>query len=282
MRAKKSKDRESKLQVINNGEGKPIGECDKLPDGHSLGCIPGDEMKSNVNTLKKGERMDNPETQLQVVASQKLSAFDELAYAQVTAKHENCEAVISRNAQTPTPKPLKLTDIHTDYPSNDEDPIRRTLGLGDVDADSLRETLGIGDIDFAKKLLAQVTMGSPKLCGELLVDVNGSLAALRGIGPRDGIEAMLGVQMIALHNHTLESLRKASRPEVPNNVRDVYANRAVKFARTFSSHVDALNEYRNRATTNVLVVHQAADATVRRTGPHGTAATLEGEDEKAG
>jgi hypothetical protein len=260
----------------------PNADCYKLVDGHSRGSNPGDEMRYKVNAPNKSESMDNPEAKLQVVTSQKLSSNEELAHAQVSAMHENSEAIRSRKPETPRSKPLKATEFRTDNPSTDGDPTRETLEIRGTDGDSVRETLGTGDIDFATKLLRQLMVGSPKVSGEVLVDVSGSLAALHDIAPRDGIEAMLGVQMVALHDHALDSLRKASRPEVPNNVRDVYANQAVKFARTFSSHVDALNEYRNRATTNVLVVHQAADATVRRTGPHGTAATLEGEDEKAG
>jgi hypothetical protein len=108
----------------------------------------------------------------------------------------------------------------------------------------LLEAVGSGDFDFLDGLLKQLcNMGSTGRS----VDEDGlnfMLAIVKGIEPRDQVEAMLAAQMAAVHNATMTFARRLNHVE--NIPQQDSAERAFnKLARTFAAQVEALKRYRS-------------------------------------
>ena len=95
--------------------------------------------------------------------------------------------------------------------------------------------------------------------------MNGALAAMHGIAPRDETEAMLGAQMVASHCLAMEMSRRALTAEYRHTLIDA-AGFANKFMRTYAALVEALTRYRGKGEQKVVVehvhVHQGAQAII--------------------
>lgn len=93
-----------------------------------------------------------------------------------------------------------------------------------------------------------------------------TIAAMLGIGPNDEIEGMLGAQLIACHNASLECYRRAMIPEQTFEGRRENLNQANKLSRTYAALVEALNRHRGKGQQKVTVehvhVHQGGQAIV--------------------
>ena len=108
-----------------------------------------------------------------------------------------------------------------------------------VNRAALFEALATVDIDLAWNLLSQAA--STVKCEELRVDkVNFAAAALHSMAPRDGIEALLCVQMAGVHNLAMHLLAIAAMKGQTDVGLEVYVNRAVRLLRTFTAQVEAL------------------------------------------
>jgi hypothetical protein len=119
---------------------------------------------------------------------------------------------------------------------------------------ALMKALGTTDEDFLKGLVAQlVNVGSqgstPDESG-----TNFMLAVVKGIEPRDQIEAMLATQMAAVHNATMTFARRLAH--VDDLPAQDSAERALnKLARTFAAQVEALKNYRSKGEQRMVVQH---------------------------
>ena len=118
----------------------------------------------------------------------------------------------------------------------------------------LLEALGTRDFDFLEGLLKQLcNVGSH---GKT-VDENGlnfMLSVVKGIEPRDQVEAMLAAQMAATHNAIMTFARRLAH--VDTLAQQDSAERAYnKLARTFASQVEALKRYRSAGEQTVRVEH---------------------------
>src|SRR3984957_2857943 len=117
----------------------------------------------------------------------------------------------------------------------------------------IMESLGTADFDFYNGLLTQLanvgTQGKPDERG-----TNFLLAMVRGIGPKDEIEAMMAAQMAAVHMTTMTFARRLAH--VDNILQQDSAERAFnKLARTFAVQVEALKRYRTGGEQKVTVQH---------------------------
>ena len=118
----------------------------------------------------------------------------------------------------------------------------------------LMEAIGVTDLDFLTGLIQQLSnVGSHGRC----VDeggVNFMLSIIKGIEPRDQVEAMLAAQMAATHNATMTFARRLAH--VDNLAQQDSAERAFnKLARTFAAQVEALKRYRSEGGQRVRVEH---------------------------
>jgi hypothetical protein len=73
------------------------------------------------------------------------------------------------------------------------------------------------------------------------------------IGPADGIEGMLGVQMVGTHNATMECLRRAMIYDQSLEARKVYLSQAERLINLYTRHVDALARHRGGGRPNITV-----------------------------
>jgi hypothetical protein len=116
------------------------------------------------------------------------------------------------------------------------------------------EALGTHDFDFMNGLIDQLANVSVK--GEKVDEreLNFVLSVVKGIEPRDQVEAMLAAQMAATHNATMTFARRLNRVE--NIPQQDSAERAYnKLARTFAAQVEALKRYRSGGEQTVRVEH---------------------------
>jgi proteasome lid subunit RPN8/RPN11 len=90
---------------------------------------------------------------------------------------------------------------------------------------------------------------------------NVAVASIQSIGPRDGVEAMLAVQMTATHAVAMQMLQRAAREQPSCEVYDSIVNRAVKLLRTYTAQLEALKRYRSAGEQRVVVQHQHVNVT---------------------
>lgn len=92
--------------------------------------------------------------------------------------------------------------------------------------------------------------------GRTLDEVNSNflLSVVRGVAPRDELEAMLAVQMGAIHQATMMMARRLNH--VNTLAQQDAAERALnKLARTYATQMDALKRYRTGGQQKVTVEH---------------------------
>ena len=73
------------------------------------------------------------------------------------------------------------------------------------------------------------------------------------LGPTDGIEGMLGVQMVGTHNASVECLKRAMICGQSLEVRMVYLSQAERMMGMYMRHVDALSRHRGGGRPNIMV-----------------------------
>jgi hypothetical protein len=115
--------------------------------------------------------------------------------------------------------------------------------------------IGTTDRDFFDGLLRQLLNASTGK-GELPTEeaANFMLAVVKGIEPRDQIEAMLGAQMAAVHAASMTFARRLAH--VDNIPQQDSAERALnKLMRTFAAQVSTLKAYRSKGEQKMTVQH---------------------------
>ncbi len=118
----------------------------------------------------------------------------------------------------------------------------------------LMKAIGTTDDDFFEGLAKQlVNVGSQGLNADES-GINFTLAVVKGIEPRDQVEAMLASQMAAVHNATMTFARRLAH--VDNIPQQDSAQTAFnKLARTFAAQVEALKRYRSGGEQKMTVQH---------------------------
>jgi hypothetical protein len=118
----------------------------------------------------------------------------------------------------------------------------------------LMDALGTRDPDFLEGFLMQlVDAGSKgrKVDGRTL---NFMLSVVKGIAPKDQVEALLAAQMAVVHMATMTfALRLRHVKTIPQQ--DSAERAFNKLARTFAAQIEALKRYRSRGDQTVRVEH---------------------------
>ena len=86
------------------------------------------------------------------------------------------------------------------------------------------------------------------------LELNHSLSIVRGIGPTDTVEALLAVQMAAVHDAAIASARRLAKAETIEQ-QDSASSSFNKLSRTFAAQVEALKRHRSAGEQNVIVKH---------------------------
>ncbi len=118
----------------------------------------------------------------------------------------------------------------------------------------LMDAIGTKEVDFIDPYLLQLVNAVSK-GGKVDESASGfMLAVVRGVEPRDQMEAMLAAQMGAVHVATMAFARKLNH--VDNIPQQDSAERAFnKLARTFAVQMEALKRYRTGGQQTVVVQH---------------------------
>lgn len=159
-------------------------------------------------------------------------------------------------------------------PNGEATEITRPEGM-DVEVWSARlaRTFGTASSGAQRGLITQlngiVSQGLLDSAGNVTSDhadeeerLNTALAHVADIGPKDGLEALLAVQMVAVHRTAMEQLRRAQiQQSLGSGVtgeRTEYINhcvaRATRLLRTFTAQLDALNRHRGKGPSEQRVV----------------------------
>ena len=115
------------------------------------------------------------------------------------------------------------------------------------------QACGTADLDFFDGLTLQLVNAS-KGQGSTEKTVNFMLSVIKGIEPRDQIEAMLGAQMAAVHMASMTFARRLAHVDTITQ-QDSASNAFNKLTRTFASQVEALKRYRSGGEQKMTVQH---------------------------
>ena len=118
----------------------------------------------------------------------------------------------------------------------------------------LMEAIGTADFDFFDGLLRQLANVDTQGRAVDEQGLNFMLAAVKGVEPRDQVEAMLAAQMAAVHNATMAFARRLNHVETVQQ-QDSAERAFNKLARTFTAQVEALKRYRTGGEQRVVVEH---------------------------
>jgi hypothetical protein len=118
----------------------------------------------------------------------------------------------------------------------------------------LMEALGTADYSFGSGLISQLVNAGSKGGEADEADTNFMLSVIKGIKPRDHLEAMLAAQMAAIHTATMTFTRRLAHVE--NIEQQDSAERTLnKLARTYAGQMETLKRYRTGGEQKVTVQH---------------------------
>jgi hypothetical protein len=118
----------------------------------------------------------------------------------------------------------------------------------------LMQALGTGEVDFFAELLIQLGRASADGSPVNEQRLNFMVAVIKGIEPKDQLEAMLAAQMAAVHVLTMEfACRLVNAGDLL--WRDSAERTFNKLARTFAAQLEALKRYRTGGEQTVRVEH---------------------------
>ena len=116
----------------------------------------------------------------------------------------------------------------------------------------LMEAIGTTDPHFLREFLRQLAEATGSEYNEGRLGF--MISVVKGIKPRDQIEAMLALQMAAVHTATMNFSRSLEAAQFLKQ-RDSAERTFNKLTRTFVSQMDALKRYRSGGTQTVTVQH---------------------------
>jgi hypothetical protein len=118
----------------------------------------------------------------------------------------------------------------------------------------LMKAIGTTDDDFFEGLAKQLVNAGSQGPAPDESGINFMLAVVKGIEPRDQIEAMLAAQMAAVHVASMTFARRLAHVEnIPQQ--DSAQTAFNKLARTFAAQVEALKRYRSGGEQKMTVQH---------------------------
>ena len=119
---------------------------------------------------------------------------------------------------------------------------------------ALMDALGTSDSDFFSSFLSQLANAASVGSEIQESPTNFMISVIKGIEPKDELEAMLGAQMAAVHMATMTFARRLNHVE---NIRQQdAAERAFnKLTKTFASQMVALRKYRSGGKQKFVVKH---------------------------
>jgi hypothetical protein len=118
----------------------------------------------------------------------------------------------------------------------------------------LAGSFGVEDRTLASALMVQLVRGSQDLRKGGVEMANGAIAAIGEMRPQGAVEALLAVQMAALHNQCMQMMVEATRASSPEK-KGAYLNLALKLSRAYANSMDSLRKYQQKGQQKMTVEH---------------------------
>lgn len=177
------------------------------------------------------------------------AALNTLTEAQRARVEEVAAKARARASAPPMKLQMKEGTLDISYPGKND----AAVGL------LLMAELGTCDPSFHAGIIRQVaSLGAQ---GAKLDEINSNfvVSVVRAVEPRDELEAMLAVQMGAVHAATMMMARRLNHVEtIPQQ--DAAERALNKLARTFATQMEALKRYRTGGQQKVTVEHVTVNA----------------------
>lgn len=131
----------------------------------------------------------------------------------------------------------------------------------------LAELFGSADKNFQRHMINQILGAFPGVlprngddptesdCDAMANAGNTAMAIIGAAEPRNGLEAMLVVQMIAAHNMAMTFAKRALLPHRERAPMRFYMEMANKMLRTYACQLETLKRYREGGQQKVVVEH---------------------------
>ena len=129
-----------------------------------------------------------------------------------------------------------------------------------IDQDKVVSIFGIENESLVKQLVMQAINASSinfvQQDGQQdKLILESTLSMIESISPQNGLEAMLAVQMVTVHNMSLDMSRRAMLKEQTYEGVSENINRATKLMRTFTAQMEALKRLRMGGKQTIQVQH---------------------------
>ncbi len=179
-----------------------------------------------------------------------------------TRKKTNLPKVTKEPAYVPTDEEQALVVRHLEKPKRPKARIKvlgknltgydhEEIAIGQL---AVMEAVGTSDCDFIHPLISQLVDAASIGPEPEENKINFMLSVVKGIEPRDQIEAMLGAQIAAVHMASMTFARRLNH--VKNIPQQDAAEKAFnKLMRTFTTQMEALRKYRSGGEQKVTVKH---------------------------
>ena len=102
-----------------------------------------------------------------------------------------------------------------------------------------------------------------------------SFAAVHSLGARDGLEALLAMQMVGVHSLAVKFLATAAMEEQTAADIELFTGRADRLLRTFATQVETLKKYRSKGEQHCTVEHVHVHRGRPVTGPSQRSISIE-------
>jgi len=116
----------------------------------------------------------------------------------------------------------------------------------------MAEALGVADGDAMHGILRQLVRASANGERPDKVDLGFMISMVKGIKPRDCVEAMLVAQMVSVHVMAMRCSHQLARAQDPG-LQDSAARALGRLSRTFPAQIEALNRYRSHGEPAITV-----------------------------
>lgn len=117
----------------------------------------------------------------------------------------------------------------------------------------ISDALGSGDMTFTCGLMHDAVGIATTQDGTSAMErVNYAMSIVKGIKPRDHIEAVLGIQIAAIHLATVKAAARLSASTTTKGF-ELYERSLNKLARTATTQVEALKRYRSKGSQRIVV-----------------------------
>ena len=180
---------------------------------------------------------------------------------------------VAQNAAKPAPRLKVLNEKETTIsPAHPDQLAGQAL---------LMDALGTADLDFYAGLIDQLASAAWRKGQIDEHSLNFMLSVVKGIEPKDQVEAMLAAQMAAVHMTTMTFAQRLAQVEtLPQQ--DSTERAFNKLTRTFATQMEALKRYRTGGEQKVTVQHVSVSEGGQAIVGNVTQAPREAARDKAG